>query len=255
VRALVVAASDPIGAMQCIDGASCLDQMNRILVMECGECLAKRTGIRLPTFPSPQYKPMPPMLAPSQPSANDCSVVDVEMFCMSEAFEAKFFQLSPLFTRGQQCFPYIEEAKFCKVAGDNVFRMYRKSVHALANLNTVALAWTTDLDHFSDYAEEYRKGRNGLVHDCVRCIRKAVSEYTVRPTDFDEKVDAASAYARKTSGLLATYRQPAAIARLQNQPEKERKFQKMVKFWQSFLKDTPRAAMRYQHRMQTDPEP
>jgi hypothetical protein len=79
-QCLIVASSDPVGVMACVDAPTCLDQMNRVLVAQCSECLAKRQNLELPVLLAPQYRDTSKQA--QQKDALACTAADIEMFCL-----------------------------------------------------------------------------------------------------------------------------------------------------------------------------
>jgi hypothetical protein len=153
-------------------------------------------------------------------------------FQQSNTFEATFYTPSPMYKTAEDvCFPYLDAtATKCKVRSGVFLNMYQKSVRIEVDDNQ-AERWTTDLDNFGEYTGAYRKGRNDLVRECSECLSENVATYRT-PLNLGKKLEEAAAFNRQNSGLLATYRQLASIAKLKHDKEKEKlyndQFQKLV---------------------------
>jgi hypothetical protein len=178
-------------------------------------------------------------------------------FQQSNTFEATFYTPSPMYKTAEDvCFPYLDaKATKCKIRSGVFFNMYQKSVRQ-TSVEEAAVSWTTDLDNFGEYTGAYRKGKNDLVRECSECISENVATYRT-PLNLDKKLEEAATFNRQTSGLLATYRQLAIIAKLKHDKRKEKlykdQFLKLMKSWESPIGRTRRQPHDYPPVQQESP--
>ena len=164
------ASSDGIVGIKSCKGGSCLDELQRQLVSDCALCLGKRQKKAMPNMPEPNYiqdqeKP--------KGSKQDCSTLDLEMFCLGRTFPAQFFRHAEGYAHAaQKCFFHMQNAGHCRVDPHDLDRAYAESIEFADSRQSESYSWTEDYPKFSGYIQAYKKKRAHLVSDCLKCVSK-----------------------------------------------------------------------------------